>query len=232
MTHVATRQHTRLVTTHLTTRVINSVLCCISHTIYRVFVIVINDVPTHLLSLTQSLAAAKVLVFENAPTLLITGGGTEEGGALHAGTYDFTLQVTGYKQLESGSLQFGSRYASTSVSLTLVDLPIPDVVVSVNRAITAISEAGQINPNTKIVLTGVVTNYDAAATRHEDTKSVRIEGQWEVSVSGGNALDLTNPNIAPLGNAKPIEIELVFVFCGMYVLARFVGFVGVVYGTL
>jgi hypothetical protein len=158
-------------------------------------------VPTH--SLTHSLSChQKMLVFENAPTLSITGG-TEGGGALHAGVYDFTLQVTDYKQLESGSLQFGSRYASTSVSLTLVDLPIPDVGVSVNRAITTISEAGQINANTKIVLTGVVASYDAAAPRHDEAKIVRIEGQWEVSVSGGvDALDLTNQDIAPIGIAK------------------------------
>jgi hypothetical protein len=136
----------------------------------------------------------KGLAFENTPTLPITGG--TEDGALRAGMYDFTLQVTDYKQLESGSLKFGSRYASTSVSLTLVDLPIPDVGVSVNRAITAISEAGQINADTKIVLTGFVARYDASATR--------IEGRWEVLLSGGfDALDLANEDIAPLGNAKP-----------------------------
>ncbi len=129
------------------------------------------------------------------------------GGALHAGMYDFTLQVTDYKQLDSGSLKFGSRYASTSVSLTLVDVPIPDVGVSVNRAITAISEAGQICPGTKIVLAGVVATYDAAATRHEETTAVRIEGRWEVSVSGVDALDLTNQDIAPLGNAKPAPVR-------------------------
>ena len=141
-------------------------------------------------------------MFENAPTLPIAGG--TEDGALHAGLYDFTLHVTDYtKQLESGSLKFGSRYASTSVLLTLVDLPIPDVGVSVNRAITAISEAGQMNLNTKMVLMGVVASYDAPATRHEDTKIVRTEGRWEVSVSGVNALDLTNEDIAPLGSAKP-----------------------------
>jgi hypothetical protein len=150
-------------------------------------------------------------VFENAPIISITGG--SEGGALHADIYDFTLQVTDYKQLESGSLQVGSRHASTSVSLTLVDLPIPDVSVSVNRAITAISEVGQINADTKIVLTGVVAGYNAAANGQEETEMARIEGRWEVSVSGGNALDLTNQNIAPLGNAKPARV------CGMYVLA-------------
>ncbi len=160
-----------------------------------------------------------MLVFENTPTLHITGG--TEGGALHAGIYDFTLQVTDYKQLESGNLKLGSRYASTSASLTLVDLPIPDVGVSVNRAITVISEAGQICQSAKIVLAGVVARYDAAATRHEDTKRVRIEGRWDVSVSGVDALDLTNQAIAPLGNSKPAHV------CGMYVLASLVE-----YGTL
>ncbi len=145
-------------------------------------------------------------MFENTPTLPIAGG--TENGALHAGIYDFTLQVTDYKQLESGSLKFGSRYASTSVSLTLVDVPIPDVGVSVNRAIMAISEAGQINRDTKIVLTGVIARYDAAATRPEETKLVRIEGRWEVSVSGVDALDLANHDIAPLGNAKPARVCL------------------------
>ena len=158
-------------------------------------------------SLTHSLSChQKVLVFENTPTLPIAGG--TENGALHAGIYDFTLQVTDYKQLESGSLKFGSRYASTSVSLTLVDVPIPDVGVSVNRAIMAISEAGQINRDTKIVLTGVIARYDAAATRPEETKLVRIEGRWEVSVSGVDALDLGNHDIAPLGNAKPARVCL------------------------
>jgi hypothetical protein len=167
--------------------------------------------PTHTHSLTLFLPhKKKVLVFENTPTLPITGGTGNK--ALHAGMYDFTLQVTDYKQLESGSLTFGSRHARTSVSLTLVDVPIPDVGVSVNRAITAISEAGQINVDTKIVLTGVVANFltevvthdDAAAPQHDEAKIVRIEGRWEVSVSGGmDALDLTNQDIAPLGIAKP-----------------------------
>jgi hypothetical protein len=212
MTCVATRQHTRSATTHRTRH---------NAFVYRVFFIVMNCMFTP--SLTHSLAT-KALVFENTPTLHITGG--TEGGALHAGIYDFTLQVTDYKQLESGSLKFGSHYASTSVSLTLVDLPIPDVVVSVNRAITAISEAGQICQSTKIVLTGVVAGYDAAATRHEDTKIVRIEGKWEVSESGVDSLDLTDQAIAPLGNAKPARAY------GMYVLAPLVGFVGVVCGTM
>jgi hypothetical protein len=191
MTCVATRQHTRSVTIHRTRHKFR--LCCIC--IPRLF----RCRESYVHSLADSLAT-KVLVFENTPTLSITGG--TEGGALHAGIYDFTLQVTDYKQLESGSLKFGSRYASTSVSLTLVDLPIPDVGVSVNRAITAISEAGQICRGTKIVLTGVVAGYDAAATRHEDTKIVRIEGKWEVSESGVDSLDLTDQAIAPLGNAK------------------------------
>ncbi len=154
----------------------------------------------------QNSSLVKVLVFENTPTLSIAGG--IQSGALHAGVYDFTLQVTDYKQLQSGSLKFGSRYASTSVSLTLVDLQIPEVLLSVNRAITAISEVGQINADTKIVLTGVVARYDAAATLHEETKIVRIEGRWEVSVSGVGYLDLANQDIAPLGNAK---LALVFV---------------------
>jgi hypothetical protein len=146
----------------------------------------------------------KVLVFEDTPTLSITGG--IQSGALHAGIYDLRLRVTDYKQLPSGSRKFGSRYASTSVSMTLFDLAIPDVGVNVNRAITTISEAGQINAGTKIVLTGVVAGYNAAATRQEETENVRIEARWEVSVSGVDSLDLANKDIAPLGNAKPARL--------------------------
>ncbi len=150
-------------------------------------------------------------MFENIPILHITGG--TEDGALQAGIYDFALQVTDYKQLESGSLEFGSRYASTSVSLTLVDLPIPDVGVSLNRAITAISEVGQINAGSKIVLTGVVARDHAGANRQEETENLRIEARWEVSVSGMDYLDLANQDIAPLGNAKPTMSRVCACLC-------------------
>jgi hypothetical protein len=142
----------------------------------------------------------KVLVLENAPTVTLAGG-TNATGALHEGIYILTLRVTvdhTEEELEDNELgtgrphrRFDPRHASTSVELKLVDKWIPDVGVRVNQAITTLSQAGEINADTKVVLTGVA-GYAAP-----DTDPARIEGRWEVS--GVEGLDLTNRNVAPLG---------------------------------
>ncbi len=128
----------------------------------------------------------EVLKFEDAPTVTLVAGELADGFA-----YDFMLQVTDYK-----GTQQGSRFATTSVSLTVVASQIPDAGILVNDAVTKISKTGQVNADTKIVLTGVASNVPEASA------SVRVEGEWEVSL-GGNGVDLSNVDVAPLGFQSP-----------------------------
>jgi hypothetical protein len=127
----------------------------------------------------------EVLKFEDAPTVTLVAGALADGVV-----YDFVLQVTDYK-----GTQQGSRFATASVSLTVVASQIPDAGIRVNDAVTKISKTGQINADTKIVLTGVASNVPEASD------SVRVEGEWEVS--GVDGLDLSNVDVAPLGFQSP-----------------------------
>ena len=115
----------------------------------------------------------QVLTFEDAPEVRLTP--VDGVPPLAEGKYKFELQVTDFQLLDDGNENIGSRFSSASVSLSMIELQIPDLGISVYEAVTTISKAGQINAETKVALTGVASSVP------ETSDTVRIDGMWEVS---------------------------------------------------